>query len=181
MSAQEAALHDDWPEDEEPEVNERKERRMAERRQVDRARDAVKEILKWPEQEALELPLHDAVRRSLLEYHRIPTRGTGVRARHRLKDRMIRELRMSNLDEVELAVGLGGAARTAKDDAMLALEGQRARLLDGGDEALEELLSAHPQLDRQQLRQLLRQARKDGGRGKAYKKLFAILREVSGV
>ncbi|TNE92438.1 MAG: DUF615 domain-containing protein [Deltaproteobacteria bacterium] len=157
----------------------RQERRTEERQLVKRAREVVVALLKLTEAEALALPLDDAVARSVGEYYRIPSRGD--RARSRLKDRLVREVRLTNLDELELVLGLGEAARTAKDDAMIALEQQRNDLLDGGDEALDALLEQYPDANRQQLRALIRQARKDGGRGKAFKRLFAELRTLNGL
>ena len=60
------------------------------------------------------------------------------------------------------------------------LERWRARLIDEGDAALTEFLDAHPRVDRQHLRTLVRAARRDSERGKpdAPRKLFRLLREV---
>ncbi len=60
------------------------------------------------------------------------------------------------------------------------IERWRERLLAEGQEALSEFLDAHPQTDRQQLRQLIRNARTERERGqppKAFRKLYALLRE----
>lgn len=160
------------------EPRDRQERRTDERRAVARARAVVDAILGLTEGEALAAPLDEAVARSIAEYYRIPSRGD--RARSRLRDRLVREVRQTNLDELELHVGLGDAARTAKDDAMIALEHLRADLVAGGDAALDAFLAQYPDGDRQLLRQLVRQAAKDGGRGKSHKRLFAELRALTG-
>ena len=63
------------------------------------------------------------------------------------------------------------------------LEALRERLLTEGDSALEPLLDAHPQTDRQHLRALIRQARSERARqapGYAYRALFRALRELDG-
>ncbi len=60
------------------------------------------------------------------------------------------------------------------------LERWRDRLIAEGDEALAELLIDYPDVDRQQIRQLVRDARKEAERGKppaASRKLFKMLRE----
>lgn len=60
------------------------------------------------------------------------------------------------------------------------IERWRERLLAEGQEALSEFLDAHPQTDRQQLRQLIRNARSERERDqspKAFRKLYALLRE----
>lgn len=63
------------------------------------------------------------------------------------------------------------------------LEALRERLLAEGDRALEPLLDAHPQADRQHLRALIRQARSERARqapGHACRALFRALRELDG-
>jgi ribosome-associated protein len=61
------------------------------------------------------------------------------------------------------------------------VESWRERLVAEGDEALTSLLAAYPQADRQQLRQLARQARLERDQNKplhAYRELFRQLREL---
>lgn len=60
------------------------------------------------------------------------------------------------------------------------IERWRERLLSEGQQALSEFLDAHPQTDRQQLRQLIRSASLERERGqppKAFRKLYALLKE----
>ncbi len=58
------------------------------------------------------------------------------------------------------------------------LERWRARLLEGGDDALSDLVLAYPSADRQQLRQLIRAAGKDRTKGKAAQAYRKLLREI---
>ena len=61
------------------------------------------------------------------------------------------------------------------------LEALRERLLGEGDVALSELIAAHPDLDRQHLRALIRQARQEREANKplhAYRELFRVLRQL---
>jgi ribosome-associated protein len=61
------------------------------------------------------------------------------------------------------------------------LEALRERLLDDGDAALSELIATHPDLDRQHLRALIRQARLERETNKplhAYRELFRELRNL---
>ena len=61
------------------------------------------------------------------------------------------------------------------------LEALRERLLGEGDAALSELIAAHPDIDRQHLRALIRQARSEREANKplhAYRELFRVLREM---
>ncbi|SOO30196.1 conserved hypothetical protein [Xanthomonas phaseoli pv. phaseoli] len=62
------------------------------------------------------------------------------------------------------------------------VERWRERLLAEGDVALSELLEAYPAADRQQLRQLVRNAIHERAKNKpprAYRELFQVLRELS--
>ncbi|MDX1335510.1 MAG: ribosome biogenesis factor YjgA [Gammaproteobacteria bacterium] len=62
------------------------------------------------------------------------------------------------------------------------LEAWRDRLLDEADAALNEFLDDYPAADRQKLRQLIRQAKKEAEQGKPPKSarnLFRYLRELS--
>lgn len=64
------------------------------------------------------------------------------------------------------------------------LEQWRDRLIDEGDGALEELLEEYPSADRQQLRQLIRNARQERDRAKppaSARKLFKLLRSLGPV
>ncbi|HSS63191.1 MAG TPA: ribosome biogenesis factor YjgA [Gammaproteobacteria bacterium] len=70
----------------------------------------------------------------------------------------------------------GGREETARHHR---IERWRDRLLAEGRQALSEFLDAHPHTDRQQLRQLIRNARLERERGqppKAFRKLYALLR-----
>ena len=61
------------------------------------------------------------------------------------------------------------------------LENWRDRLINEGDQALSELLSKHPDADRQQLRQLVRNAKKEKSRNdspKAARAIFQYLRDL---
>jgi len=61
------------------------------------------------------------------------------------------------------------------------LERWRERLLDEGDDALAELLEEYPHADRQQLRQLVRNAREEKLRNKpprAFREIFQLLRNL---
>ena len=61
------------------------------------------------------------------------------------------------------------------------VEAWRDRLLEGGDEALAELLDLHPDADRQRLRQLVRNAQDEKKRGKPPRAFRELFRELRGV
>jgi ribosome-associated protein len=93
---------------------------------------------------------------------------------------------MRTLDEEEVAViqrtieSWKGASK-AETAALHALERRRDKLLSD-DKALTQLLEEHPQLDVQQLRTLIRNARKEQAENKppkAYREIFQILKDLA--
>ncbi|GLQ52222.1 ribosome biogenesis factor YjgA [Dyella flava] len=65
--------------------------------------------------------------------------------------------------------------------AMHRLEALRDKLLDS-DDALQELIDQHPDIDRQHVRALIRQARaeRDGNKApRAYREIFQLLKQLS--
>ncbi len=93
--------------------------------------------------------------------------------------------KMRTLDEEEVAViqrtidSWKGASK-AETAALHALERRREKLL-ADDKALTQLLEEHPQLDVQQLRTLIRNARKEQAENKppkAYREIFQILKDL---
>jgi len=93
---------------------------------------------------------------------------------------------MRKLDEAELqamrdALDEKSDASRAEAAALHRVEAWRAKLIEGGDDALAELLDMHPDADRQRLRQLVRNANEEAKRGKpprAFRELFRELRNV---
>ncbi|ELX10889.1 YjgA-like protein [Janthinobacterium sp. HH01] len=93
--------------------------------------------------------------------------------------------KMRSLDEAEVAViqktidSWKGASKS-ETAAMHALERRRDKLL-ADDKALTTLLEENPELDVQQLRTLIRNARKEQAENKppkAYREIFQILKQV---
>jgi ribosome-associated protein len=152
------------------------------KREAKAVEDLVDELMKLGEQALTALPINDDVRDALTELHRLDG-ARGGRRRQRL--RVAGKLR--HVDVVAVCAALpehGGVS--PRELGLRQVERWRTRLLTGGDEVLDELLTEHPEADRQRLRQLIRQARKDsartGERGpKAARELFAVLRALEDV
>ncbi|MFO8045162.1 MAG: ribosome biogenesis factor YjgA [Halomonas sp.] len=71
-----------------------------------------------------------------------------------------------------------------RDHAFHRLESWRDRLLDEGDEALEAFIDDYPDVDRQTLRQLIRNAQRERERDKppaSARKLFKLIRDTAGM
>ena len=85
------------------------------------------------------------------------------------------------VDRLRDALDEDGEAARVQTAALHRAEQWRERLLDEGDEAMTEFLSAFPQADRQELRQLVRNATEERKRNKpprAFRELFRHIREL---
>lgn len=85
------------------------------------------------------------------------------------------------LDAIRDALDAGGEAAKQETATLHRAERWRERLLDEGDAALAELLAEHPHADRQQVRQLVRNALEERSRNKpprAYRELFREIRDL---
>lgn len=93
---------------------------------------------------------------------------------------------MRKLDESELQAirdSLDEKSKASRTEvaALHRVEDWRDRLLEGGDEALAAFVDAHPEADRQRLRQLVRNTLEERKRGKpphSFRELFRELREL---
>lgn len=116
------------------------------------------------------------------ELRRIAAHGARKR-QHAYIAKQMRGEDEDTLATIRDALEAGGEA-ARQDTALLhRAEHWRDRLLEGGDAALGELLDAHPQADRQQLRQLVRNASEERAKNKpprAYRELFRVIRDALG-
>ena len=153
----------------------------------------VAELLDLPAYERSQLPLEDDVLEGLLEIERLLAKGTVRGALRRQRLFVAGLLRPADLDALRGAMPQHGGVSPRERTLQLA-EHWRRRLLKEGDEALDALLLEFPTADRQGLRQLVRNARRErdadeagdgkpaaGKAGKAFRELFAELRGLMGV
>lgn len=117
------------------------------------------------------LPLDEAQIEAILQMASL-----GPQSAHRRQMLRVQKLlRSADLEAIEdrLAGGDPDAHR------LRAAERWRSALLEGGDEALRDYLEAHPDVDRQRLRSLIRQAGKPGTASKGTtRKLFQLLKQA---
>lgn len=100
-------------------------------------------------------------------------------ARKRQLKHCVKYLQDADLSQVELYLEDRHSQQVEVNQALHRLERWRDRLVAEGDEAMQELLSELPTLDRQRLRQLVRDAQREREQGKpagAGRKLFRHLR-----
>lgn len=101
-------------------------------------------------------------------------------ARNREIKHCTRLMQQEDLEPVRIWLDDRQSRQLRQNQHFHRLEQWRDRLVEEGDEALAQLLAEQPGLDRQRLRQLVREAQREKGQGKpagAGKKLFRHLRE----
>jgi ribosome-associated protein len=126
------------------------------------------------------LPLPDHLLAHFAELRRINAHGARKR-QHAYIAKQMRGEEDETLEAIRDALAAGGEAARQETALLHRAEAWRERLLDDGDAALAELLDGHPQADRQQLRQLVRNALDERTRNKpprAFRELFRVLREL---
>ncbi len=109
---------------------------------------------------------------------RIPPSG----ARKRQLKFCVKQLRDVDLEPLAAYLRDRRSQQVAANQALHRLERWRDRLIETGDPLLGEAAAEWPHLDRQRLRQLVRDARRERDHGKpagAGRKLFRYLRELS--
>jgi len=140
----------------------------------------AKQLVDLPPARVAKLELPDDVREEIANVRRI----TSHIARKRQLGHLAKLMRAQ--DEEAFATARAALANDREAGAREAaaahrLEALRERLLAEGDAALSELIATHPDLDRQRLRALIRQARSEREANKplhAYRELFRVLREL---
>lgn len=128
----------------------------------------------------LELP--DDVRDEIANVRRISSHIARKRQLGFLA-KLMRRHDEATFDAVRAALGENREKQRQETAAMHRLESLRERLLgDDGDAALSELADLHPELDRQHLRSLVRQARIEKNTPnkppRAYREIFQLLKEL---
>lgn len=138
----------------------------------------VLELIQMPEKEQLQLELTSQIRAELKQ-----ARGMKLdSARKRLVKHITKVLSEEDVGRIRDYLGQRDARQQKLNRVFHQLEELRDRMIEEGDSVLQEFLNDHATADRQQLRQALRNARRERDTGKppgAGKKLFRLLREES--
>ena len=135
---------------------------------VAEARDRIKRI-----------PMPEDVRDAILECQQIKDHE-GRRRQMQYVGKKMRTLDENELAVIQRTVDSWRGLSKADTAAMHSLEKRREKLLKD-DGALTELLARYPELDAQQLRALIRNARKEVAESKppkAYREIFQILKQL---
>ncbi len=145
------------------------------KREANALQDMGKALVDLSKDRLEKMDLPDALRAEVLEAKRITSHGA-IRRQMQLIGKLMRDVDAEAIAE-QLAE-IRGESNAAKA-AFHALEQWRDRLLKD-DQAATEWLARHPDTDAQQLRQLIRNARREAAENrppKSSRALFRMLRE----
>ncbi|WP_426688140.1 ribosome biogenesis factor YjgA [Rhodanobacter ginsengiterrae] len=128
------------------------------------------------------IPLPDDVRHEIDVTRRTPSHGAKKRQLAFLA-KVMRRYDEEDFAAVRAELGENREKQRQETAAMHRLESMRDRLIAEDESALSELIAEHPQVDRQHLRSLVRQARveKDTPNKppKAYREIFQLLKDLA--
>lgn len=125
------------------------------------------------------VPIEDSLRSALLETSKIKS-FEGIRRHKQYLGKLMRSLTNEELDAIKKQIEIIEGPGRVETTNLHRLERLRERLLSN-DEILTEFISQYPDLDVQNLRALIRNARKEKELNrppKSYREIFQILREI---
>lgn len=136
---------------------------------IDQARDRVKRV-----------PMPEDVRDAILECQKIKDHE-GRRRQLQFVGKKMRTLDEAEVALIQKTIDSWKGASKSETAIMHAMERRRDKLL-ANDTAVTELIAEHPEIDAQQLRTMIRNARKEQAESKppkAYREIFQLLKELS--
>ena len=149
------------------------------KRQMTELQKLGEQLIAEPRERVKRVPMPDDVRDAILMCQTI-TNHEGRRRQLQFVGKMMRTLEEDEVAAIQRTIDSWKGASKSETAALHALERRREKLL-ADDKALTQLLAEHPELDGQQLRTLIRNARKEQAENKppkAYREIFQILKEA---
>jgi ribosome-associated protein len=137
------------------------------------------ELVAEPRDRVKRVPMPEDVREAILECQQIKDHE-GRRRQLQYVGKKMRSLNEEEIAAIQTVIDSWKGASKAETAALHAVERKRDKLL-ADDQALTQLLQEHPQLEAQQLRTLIRNARKEQAENKppkAYREIFQILKSL---
>jgi ribosome-associated protein len=137
------------------------------------------ELIAEPKERVMRVPMPEDVRDAILECQQIKDHE-GRRRQLQYVGKKMRTLEEEEIAAIQKTLDSWKGLSKADTAAMHALERRRDKLLTD-DGALTELRAQHPEIDVQQLRALIRNARKEQAENKppkAYREIFQLLKQL---
>lgn len=154
--------------------------RSAQRRDALDVLALAKQLMEQSSARLNQLPMGDELRDLVKESQRITAHGARKRQTQFLA-KILRKEADAVLEAIRKSLNHSKEDHQRETAEMHRAESWRDRLIEDGDEALAELIAAHPSADRQHLRQLVRQAKEERAKDKpprAYRELYREIREL---
>jgi len=149
------------------------------KRDSQKLQDLGKQLVDMPENHLQKLDLEESLKSAIYEARKLKSRD----ARRRQIQYIGKLMRNLDLTEIEQSLNrLNHQSQTYRQH-FSQLETWRERLINEGNSAIEALIAIYPDADRQQLRNLQRQANRETELKKpptASRKLFKYLKELAG-
>jgi len=149
------------------------------KRQMTALQKLGEELIAEPRDRVKRVPMPEDVREAILECQQIKDHE-GRRRQTQYVGKKMRTLDEDEIAAIQKMLDSWRGASKAETANLHAIERRRDKLLVD-DKALTQLLADHPQLDAQQLRTLIRNARKEQAENKppkAYREIFQILKQL---
>ncbi|WP_067223262.1 ribosome biogenesis factor YjgA [Marinomonas gallaica] len=148
------------------------------KREMEALQDLGAKLVKLNPAQRKKVPMSDTMRDALVEADRIKQWS----AQRRHLQYIGKVMRTEDADAISARLELFDSTSAANNKRFHQLEGTRDALIgDGGKEILDQYIVANPHVDIQQLRSLVRMAKKEVEQNKtttSRKKLFKFLREA---
>lgn len=138
------------------------------------------ELIDQPRDRVKRVPMPEDVRDAILECQKIKDHE-GRRRQLQFVGKKMRTLDEAEVALIQKTIDSWKGASKSETAAMHALERRRDKLL-ANDTAVTELMAEHPEIDAQQLRTMIRNARKEQAENKppkAYREIFQLLKELA--
>lgn len=149
------------------------------KREMTALQELGEELVAQPKDRVMRVPMPEDVREVILECQKIKDHE-GRRRQMQYVGKKMRLLEADEIAAIQKVLDSWKGASKAETAAMHALERRREKLL-ADDSALTDLKAQHPEVDVQQLRTLIRNARKEQAENKppkAYREIFQILKQL---
>lgn len=150
------------------------------KRQMNDLQKLGEQLVAEPRDRVKRTPMPEELRDAILMAQSITDHG-GRRRQLQFVGKMMRKLDDEEVAVIQRTIESWKGMSKAETAALHALERRREKLL-ADDNALTQLLEEHPELDVQQLRTLIRNARKEQAENKppkAYREIFQILKDLN--
>jgi len=148
------------------------------KKEVKELQEFAQKLTKLSKSQRAKLSASDTLQEGFLLADKISSKPDALR-RH--MQYMTKVLRDEDVDTLRAQYDRITSPHQVSDGQMKKLETLRSKLLEGGNEAVSELVAKHPNIEVQKLRQLIRQAKKEVEKekpSKNYKELFQFIKNI---